>query len=95
MIIYLSGRITGLNQNYCKLLFERAKRNIQRCHGGIVINPLDIRPLFGIKSYWFYMAADIWQLLHCTHIFMLPNWMESRGAKIERKIAKIFGIKEL
>ena len=52
------------------------------------VNPFSIEPLFGIKSWLFFMIADLWQLRKCTHIAMQPNWSDSRGAVIEYYYAK-------
>ena len=95
--IYISGRITGLNpkeyiynfrQREIKLRCERIKSGYRKYD--IVINPLNITPLFWIKSWFFFMVSDIFQLVvFCNSIYMLKNWKQSRGAKIEHFIAKL------
>jgi hypothetical protein len=85
--IYISGKISGLdiytvNQNFFMASFYVAKYKAK------IINPLEIRPLFGIKKWLFYMIADIWQLRKCTHIAMQKNWIDSKGAVIEYFLAK-------
>ncbi len=36
------------------------------------------------ERYWCYMAADLYTLIFkCDSIYLLPNWNESRGSKIE------------
>lgn len=52
-----------------------------------VINPLNIKPFLGIKTWHGYMVNDVLQLLKCDAIYMQNNWTESRGAKIEFAIA--------
>ena len=45
---------------------------------------------------WFdYMKVDIKALLECDYVYMLPGWKKSNGARIEKFIAFIFGIKEI
>ena len=48
-----------------------------------IINPLNIRPLFGIKKWLFHMIADIRELRKCDVIFVQDNWESSMGAFIE------------
>lgn len=93
--IYLSGQITGLETHQAETNFRQAHWQLQNEHGHknvSITNPLEIKPFLGIKSYWCYMIADIWQLIQCNHIYMLSNWQQSRGAKIEKRIAEIFNI---
>ena len=54
-----------------------------------VVNPLFIKPLYGIHNWRCHMVADIWELLWCQEIFMLNNWHDSKGAKIEHFVAKL------
>ena len=53
-----------------------------------IINPLDIRPLFGIKKWLFFMIADLRELRKCDVIFVQDNWEDSKGAFIEVFMAK-------
>lgn len=90
--IYISGKIGGLEDDAI-ILFFRAKWELIERHGKdniTVINPFDIKPLFGIKSYWFFMITDIIALLKCDTVYFLNNWTDSRGAKIEMRFALMF-----
>ena len=53
-----------------------------------IINPLNIRPLFGIKKWLFFMMADLRELRKCDVIFVQDNWEDSKGAFIEVFMAK-------
>lgn len=53
-----------------------------------IINPLDIRPLFGIKKWLFFMIAGLRELRKCDVIFVQDNWEDSKGAFIEVFLAK-------
>lgn len=95
MICYISGRISGLTEHEYLRNFTLAERHIywlKDFEGKRdlikIINPLKIKPLFGIKKYWFYMVADLWQLRKCTHIAMQKNWIDSKGAIIEYFFSK-------
>ena len=95
MKIYISGKISGLTEKEYRHNFTLAERHIywlKDFEGKRdlikIINPLKIKPLFGIKKWLFYMVADIWQLRKCSHIAMQPNWIESKGAWLEYGYAK-------
>lgn len=95
--IYLSGKISGLPTNEYTLNFHNATYQ-SLVYAGMfnfpdIINPIEIKPLFGIKSYWFYMAADIYHELKCTHVAFQKNWIDSRGARIEMIVAILFNKK--
>ena len=91
--IYISGQITGLSVKDYTYNFTDANKRLQG-RSTLVRNPLYIRPLFGIKKWFFYMWNDIKILKTCNTIAMQPNWIESRGAIIEYYFAKfIFKLK--
>ena len=89
-ICYVSGRITGLDEEAVRINFDYYCEKASRMFIGdvTIVNPLHIRPLFGIKRWTFYMLKDIYVLSMCTHIYMQPNWTDSRGAVIEYFFAK-------
>lgn len=59
-----------------------------------VFNPIRLVDEFGWEQDWkFYMEICLKELLHCDGIYMLDNWKESRGARIEYGIASELGIK--
>lgn len=92
--IYISGKISGLSESEYKANFKIAELQVMTLsyivfmHYDIIINPLDITPLFGIKRWFFFMWNDLKALRKCTHIAMMPNWIYSCGACIEHFIAK-------
>ena len=47
------------------------------------------------KSWESYMREDLKALLDCTHIYMMKNWDTSRGAIIERNLAKDLNIEAI
>ena len=60
--------------------------------GGIqVVNPADLNPDPN-TSWRECMATDIKALVDCDTVLMLPGWLESRGASLERKIAIRLGM---
>lgn len=53
-----------------------------------IINPLNIKPLFGIKKWFFFMWNDLKILKKCDVIAVQENWTKSKGAVIEYFLAK-------
>ena len=88
--IYISGKITGLPTHYYTQAFAQAEAQVQRFYSFNTISPLRIRPLFGIRKWAAYMAADLWQLLKCDSVAFMQNWKDSRGARIEMIVALVF-----
>lgn len=91
MKIYISGQITGLNEEEYTSNFNWAVKKVcatTYCMSSDVINPLSIRPSFGVKKWLFFMIADLMALRSCTHIAMQPNWIYSKGAVIEYFFAR-------
>jgi hypothetical protein len=88
MKIYISGPITGLDTEQAKSNFQQAEDYLRSigCHQ--VINPMKIHPENNAYTWHQYMRADLKALMDCDAIFMLPNWDQSRGAKIEKRLAE-------
>lgn len=80
--IYISGKITG--NEYYKEQFFAAEQKLKKA-GFTVINPIKHEKK-GMSWKW-YMIKDIKQLLKCNSIYMLPNWLQSKGAVLEHTIA--------
>lgn len=96
-MIYISGRITK-NKNW-KKDFEEAEKYLESTGQTIIINPLKLdeqtKKLFGTDTptYEQYMKWDIHELIVCNSIYMLRGWWRSKGARLERRIAKVLGLK--
>ena len=86
MTIYISGRITGLPN--AKELFNEAELRL-KAQGYKVVNPCNN----GVNSdsWTAHMKADIKLLMDCDAIYLLSNWKQSEGARIERFIAWSLG----
>lgn len=84
--VYISGAITGID-NY-KEYFARAEQKLIE-KGYAVYNPAklsDIMPL-DVTSWEEYMIISIEMLKMCDIIYVLNNWVDSKGAKIEVEFA--------
>lgn len=86
--VYISGPITH-NPDYI-VDFKRAEDTLKKTNV-LPINPVSFsRPGF---SWDYYMRKDIRLLMGADVILMLRGWWRSKGARLERKIAKAIGIK--
>lgn len=91
MKVYISGKISGLP---LKNVIEKFKFHavFLELKGHEPINPIDINPFDETKDWYDYMCNDIAALLKCDAIYMLKDWGQSRGARIEYQIAKELGL---
>jgi hypothetical protein len=89
MTIYISGAITGQPDGN-KRLFNYAEAQIVAA-GHKAINPHKVCE--GITGEWSdYMRACIKALMDADAILLLPEWENSRGAKIEMMLAVNLGL---
>lgn len=92
--IYISGKITGLPEETSQKLFRIAakaainKAEVMHDPHRMTINPLHIHRRFKWNNWWYKMYGDILMLRKCTHIALIPNWTDSKGATIEFFIGK-------
>lgn len=84
MKIYIAGKISGLDFEEVKAKFNKAETRL-KAHGFEVVNP--VTGADPAKPWAFHMVKDIEMLLGCEAIYLLKDWHESRGARIERTIA--------
>lgn len=96
--IYLSGAITGREAEAKKEFAEAEKRLKQKLKElniyYEVINPFKIVKNQKKYSYVYYLKADIKELIECCYLINIKNagWQKSKGAKLERQIAKMLKI---
>lgn len=91
MKVYISGKITGLPIDEAKYKFAKAEESVRE-FGGIPINPMEKVPYNEDWTWKDYMIADINLLMCCDAIYMLNNWQDSKGAKLEFIIATELGL---
>ncbi len=90
--VYIAGKISGLDYELVKVKFTDANTLL------LFLGYTPVTPIFLCKAHWNWwrcMAVCLWNLAQCDYIFLLPDWNNSKGARIERKFARLFNIKEL
>ncbi len=86
MKVYISGKITGLPVDEYERKFQEAE-DLLISVGLDPVNP--VKNGLDQGSEWeSHMVRDIEMLFGCEAIYMLDNWVRSKGARIEHKIAE-------
>ncbi len=83
---YICGPITGTTDYEEK--FNAAVLEVTRL-GMQPVNPV-ILPHNHDKSWQSYMRECVAAMMNCDCIYILKGWNRSKGANIEREIAKLF-----
>lgn len=95
IIVYLSGKMTGLEESEYKENFRNAEMFYRSC-GYEVINPCNLSEIVLKRkpdaTYEDFMAEDLRALRSCTHIALLEGWETSTGAKREKAEAERLGL---
>ena len=95
IIVYLSGKMTGLAESEYKENFRNAEMFYRAC-GYEVINPCNISEIVLKRkpdaTYEDFMAEDLRALRGCTHIALLEYWEDSPGARREKAEAERLGL---
>lgn len=86
MIIYISGKMTGL-EDLGRAAFEKAERELS-AQGHIVLNPVALPEGLPREAY---MPMDISLINAADAVYMLRSWPSSRGACIEKDYAEYQG----
>lgn len=96
--LYLSGPITGTSDYMRRFLQAEVEIKEELSLTGEpgvdfdIVNPTTLEHNH-CGSWEAYMLEDIRALSECNMIVMLPGWRRSKGARVELKSAKRWGIK--
>ena len=90
MKIYISGKISGTDLTETRKRFAAVAKATKRL-GYEPVNPLD-NGLSEHDTWEAHIVKDIATLLQCKAIYMLQDWQESKGARIEYYIATEIGM---
>ena len=85
-MIYISGKITGTDDYLQR--FERAEKHLNTMNIIDVINPAKVNSYLPELSYNQYIKMSLCMLEMCDTIYMLKDWENSIGAKLEWEFAK-------
>ncbi len=89
--VYISGPMTGVEDFNCKA-FQLAEARLTVA-GYEVVSPLSNQQLYNEASpedtYKAVMQKDLFDLLACDVIAMLPDWEQSNGARVELAAAMV------
>ncbi len=89
MRIYIAGPMTGIPEYNFPAFHAEAAR--LRSDGHDVVNPAEIVTDTSV-SWEACMRADIRELVTCEAICLLPGFENSKGARLERRIALDLGM---
>jgi len=92
MIVYIAGKVSGIEME-ARVLFKTAEIELL-LQGHDVINPMEL-PHDHDKTWQSYMRECISAMMKADALYLLPNWRESKGARIEVQLAHNLGIKIL
>ena len=88
---YNAGKISGLNYLGALAKFRKFDEQIYIETGLHPVNPM-VHGLKPCRPWWMHMLYDLHLMLRCDAVFFQPDWVESRGAKIEHFVAELFGM---
>ena len=102
--VFISGRVTGDHDHMVKLisaanhvedpLFFNRHGVKAAIHGYCLFQPVNPTTLTLVGTPLRYcswsvcMAVCLWHLTWCSYVYMLRDWEDSRGARIEHRWAK-------
>lgn len=89
--VFISGKVSGLSPIQAYTKFKTAKfRLINEIEKYKVINPISLCK--STYPWWLCMVICLYNLIFkADYIYMLDNWQDSRGAKIEHAVASKIG----
>ena len=87
MRVYLSGPITD-NKNYHLDFLKAENRVTSIFKGADVINPMWLKNMLPNGKHEEYMEICLQLVGMADMMIMLPGWEKSKGATIERSLAK-------
>ena len=93
MRIYISGKMSGSEQNAVMEKFDRARRELEEAeHEVLTPTSLPQEEAYPTLSHQDYMHVCYAVIDICDAVYMLKDWTESPGARAEHAFAKAIGL---
>lgn len=89
--VYISGKISGLHMDDVTRKFDQAEK-MMIAMGFEPMNPLHLVPYHPDTKWETYMAKDLMELQKCNIIYLLHDWEDSQGARLEHEMSKILNL---
>ena len=86
--VFISGKVSDLPYLVAYGNFANAERTLAAM-GYEVVNPMKI-----CRKNWSWLRCMIkclWAIFFCKKVYQLPDWKDSKGARIECRWAKFLG----
>jgi hypothetical protein len=96
--IYICGKVSG-TADYIER-FARVEKELNASFSGTVVNPVRecIKEFEKPEKFpWHILMMFVIneKLLHCTHIYLMHDWQDSYGARIEQLWGERLGLIEI
>lgn len=86
MRIYLSGPITGREEDYIERFAAAQKEALEKHPGAELINPAKVMQHMGDHAqltHQNYMDVSLTLMDMCTHVWLMDGWQDSAGCGAE------------
>jgi len=87
--IYIAGKVTGEDYDQTYEKFCRIEKMLQGL-GHEAVNPMKLVSKH-LNNWGEEMKICIANLMECNAIYLIPDWAESKGAKLEYGLANTLG----
>lgn len=84
---YNAGKISGMPYLEAFQKFARTDRIIREAFGYEPVNPM-VHGIAADNPWLFHIIYDLWLLIRCDAVYFQPDWTDSKGARIEMKVAR-------
>lgn len=90
MTVYIAGPMTGYPEaNYPAFAYAAT---VLRSQGRDVRSPHEVDTGGQERTWEWYMRRTLQMMLDCDEVVLLPGWKESRGARLEKRVAEQLGM---